>query len=411
MGHIEDRWYRNVAGSDGRVSRLPTDRHGLGMRYRVRYTGPDGRERSQSFPDREKRRAEAFLSTVEADMLRGSYVDPRAGRMTFREYVERWLGSQTFDESTREATETRLRVHLLPIFGQRSLASIAPSDVRAWDRDLQRANVAQTYRRVLFATLSAIMAAAVDDERIAKNPCRATSVKAPRVDPRKITPWTWEQVAAVRGALPVKARGTVDVGAGCGLRQGEIFGLAVTDIDFLRGVVHVTRQVKLVRSRLVFALPKGRRTRSVPLADEVGLRLAAHIKRDGTCTVTLPWEQPAGMPVSAELLFFTREHTAWNRNYFNTYLWHPALGEAGIGLGRQAGMHALRHFFASVVLDAGESIKALSEYLGHADPGFTLRTYTHLMPSSEARTKQAVGRVFRTGDTTADGPATAQQAD
>lgn len=38
-------------------------------------------------------------------------------------------------------------------------------------------------------------------------------------------------------------------------------------------------------------------------------------------------------------------------------------------------------------LDAGESIQALSSYLGHSDPGFTLRTYTHLMPSSEGRTR------------------------
>jgi hypothetical protein len=43
-----------------------------------------------------------------------------------------------------------------------------------------------------------------------------------------------------------------------------------------------------------------------------------------------------------------------------------------------------------VLLDAGESIKALSEYLGHSDPGFTLRTYTHLLPSSETRTRKAI---------------------
>jgi integrase len=53
-------------------------------------------------------------------------------------------------------------------------------------------------------------------------------------------------------------------------------------------------------------------------------------------------------------------------------------------------MHALRHYYASVLLDAGESIRVVADYLGHADPGFTLRTYTHLMPSSEARERQAV---------------------
>jgi integrase len=57
-------------------------------------------------------------------------------------------------------------------------------------------------------------------------------------------------------------------------------------------------------------------------------------------------------------------------------------------------MHALRHFYASVLLDGGESIKALSEYLGHHDAGFTLRTYTHLMPSSQERTLNTVSTVF-----------------
>lgn len=47
-----------------------------------------------------------------------------------------------------------------------------------------------------------------------------------------------------------------------------------------------------------------------------------------------------------------------------------------------------------MLLDAGESIKALSEYLGHSDPGFTLRTYTHLPPSSETRARKATDDVF-----------------
>lgn len=76
--------------------------------------------------------------------------------------------------------------------------------------------------------------------------------------------------------------------------------------------------------------------------------------------------------------------------------------EAGTGEGRdRAGgtgrrLPCLRHFYASTLLDAGESITALAEYLGHSDPGFTLKVYTHLMPSSEERTRRAVDQVFRT---------------
>lgn len=68
------------------------------------------------------------------------------------------------------------------------------------------------------------------------------------------------------------------------------------------------------------------------------------------------------------------------------------------------GMHALRHAYASVLLDAGETIKALAEYLGHSDPGFTLRTYTHLMPASAARTRRAIDQAF---DRNAEAPSEA----
>ena len=67
------------------------------------------------------------------------------------------------------------------------------------------------------------------------------------------------------------------------------------------------------------------------------------------------------------------------------HVWKPALDAAGVPATRANGMHALRHTYASVLLEDGVSIKALAEYLGHADPGFTLRTYTQLMPSSKDR--------------------------
>jgi integrase len=390
MAHIEDRWYRLQDGN-----RVPTPLCGRGLRYRVRYTDPDGRERSKSFPDRDKRAAEAFLVTVEADKLRGSYIDPQAGRISLRRYANDWLAAQTFDESTREATESRLRVHVYPYLGDRQLGAIRPSHVQAWDRTLQQQNLAPTYRRVLFANLSAIFSAAVDDERIAKNPCRAASVKPPRLITRKVTPWPAEQVLDIRQALPARYRVAATIAAGCGLRQGEVFGLAVDDVEF-------------VRSHLVFALPKGHKTRDIPLPETVATELAKHIAAFPPLEITLPWEKPGGEPTTIPLLLYSRERKALDRRYFNGHLWKAALTTAGIEASRANGMHALRHFYASVLLDAGESIKALSEYLGHSDPGFTLRTYTHLLPSSEQRTRQAVDRALAGGAGTVDGLTTAQ---
>jgi hypothetical protein len=93
-----------------------------------------------------------------------------------------------------------------------------------------------------------------------------------------------------------------------------------------------------------------------------------------------------------------------DRNYVNVFVWKPALQQAGVLATRENGMHALRHYFASVLLEDGVSIKALAEYLEHADPGFTLRTYTHLMPASEDRMRKVVDRALAA---TVDGPSRA----
>ncbi|MEV4160784.1 tyrosine-type recombinase/integrase [Nonomuraea dietziae] len=62
---------------------------------------------------------------------------------------------------------------------------------------------------------------------------------------------------------------------------------------------------------------------------------------------------------------------------------------------RQQGTHQLRHYFASVTLAGGVTIKDLSEYLGHADPALTLRVYAHMLPSSHDRVREAIDRQFQ----------------
>jgi integrase len=200
------------------------------------------------------------------------------------------------------------------------------------------------------------------------------------------------------------------LGAGLGLRQGEIFGLAVDDVDFDKGFVHVRQQVKLVNAKLLFGLPKHDRERKVPLPESVAAAVEEYLSLFPAREVTLPWEEVDGDPVTLRLILISRESKALNRNYINTYVWKPALVSAGVVTqadlearvpgrrnqrNRKHGMHALRHFYASVLLDAGVSPKALAEYLGHQDPGYTLRTYTHLIPGSEDRAGHAIDTAFQ----------------
>lgn len=219
--------------------------------------------------------------------------------------------------------------------------------MQSWVRGLQEI-LAPRYVRVVFANVSSVLSAAVDDGLIVRNPCQAGSVRAPAIDPQKVVPWSVDQVTAVVGALPDRYRAVGVVGAGCGLRQGEILGLRVSDIDFLRRRVHVERQVKMISSRIVIAKPKGRKTRTVPMPDTVALALAEHLRRH---------------PAEGDALVFTsREHKPLNRTYFNSHIWKPALRAAGVAPTREDGMHALRHFYASILIDAAESVKAVAEY-------------------------------------------------
>ncbi|GAA1208372.1 tyrosine-type recombinase/integrase [Prauserella alba] len=421
MGHIQDRWYRPKEDPDtgevvlnkrGKPVMEKTERYGTGMRYKARYFDPDGKERSKSFPDRARKKAEDFLLEVEGEVKAGDYVDPNAGKVLFTDFGKVWLAGQTMEASSRESTESRLRSVIEPYFGNMVLSAIKPTDVRGWIRSMQEAGRSAGHQAVCFAHLSAILTAAVDDNLIKTNPCHAKSVKRPKSDEHKVVPWSRETVRKVRDGIPPRYRILVPVGAGTGLRQGELFGLGVDAIDREERVVRVLRQVRKVRGRLVFARPKRGKTRDVPLSDAVLHLIDEYRETFPPVSVTLPWGEPGGTPTTVELLVTTPRGNPVGRQHFNERIWRPAVVAAGIPTpGRDDGMHALRHHYASVLLDAGESIRALSEYLGHTDPGFTLKTYTHLMPSSAERTRAAIDGAWTepSGDHS-DGPTTAPVA-
>lgn len=327
-------------------------RDGRAAPWQVRYRDPDGKSRSRQFA--RKVDAQRFLVEVEHRKQVGTYVDPAAGRVTFQTYAERWLAAQTVDAKTVEGLTSHLRAHLVPAFGTMELRAIRPSAVQQWMAGASR-GLAPSYVRLLLSTLSSILGAAVEDGLVVTNPCRARSVRPPSLPPGRVVPWTVEQVQLAVDALPRRCQATAVVAAGCGLRQGETFGLRVCDVDFLRQRVEVRQQVKHVTGQgVVVAPPKRGKTRTVPLPETVAAAVAEHLRafpaeRDG-----LVFTNSAGGPI--------------NRGSFNARAWKPAVIAAGLEPTRHNGFHALRHHYASVLLDAGVSIRALADYLGHSAP-------------------------------------------
>jgi integrase len=392
MGHVQDRWYKTVKGSEtGKVDRVKTELYGKGMRYKVRYLDPDGKEVSRSFPDRAKRQADEFLHKVENEKREGGYLDPNGAKVKFRDYAEQWLSGQSFKSTTRVNVPSRLKNQAYPFLGNLELGAITPTTIRTWIRWMKDRGTAQSYRHVCFVHVSAILSAAVDDKKIAANPCQARSITKPTPGQNKIVPWTDARLKAVWLALPPIVQVTIPLGAGAGLRQGEMFGLSPHDIDREANIIRVVRQVQQVNNALMFCLPKREKVRDIPLSDSTLAELDDYMAMFPPVPVTLPWEEADGTPTTVDLIMTDVGGRAWWRQTFNREWWKPALERAGVENATRAdGTHALRHYYASALLEGGVSIKALSEYLGHADPGFTLRTYTHLMPASHDRTRRVI---------------------
>ncbi|MBP2339050.1 integrase [Saccharothrix coeruleofusca] len=416
MGHVQDRWFKDEPDPDrpGKTKRVPTARHGVGKRYRARVVGPEG-EVSESFPDGEYKAAREWIRKTETSISLGTWVDPRgkpaaADGVTVEVFGSKWLADLDVDEASREIMEMRFRKNIYPHLGGQAVTAVKASDVRSWDSKLRKQGLSDQYRHTLFKNLAALFNAAVDDDLIGKNPCSGKSVKTPKAPKHKVVPWAEAQVWAVQRGLPKRFRVLTDLGAGLGLRQGECFALGVDDLDVDGGRVTVCRQLKTVRNRLVFDLPKYDKVREVPLSGPVKQALDQHMRDFPPVEVTLPWAVPDGKLVTVRVIVTSMRGLPIRANDFDRNYWKTALEAAGMSSGRyENGMHDLRHFFASVLLDQGESIKAVAEWLGHADASFTLRTYTHLMPSSDERTRGVIDGVYarRNGP---DGPSTARNA-
>lgn len=368
---VVDLWTKAVRDPDGTTRTVPSARHGIGMRWRATYVDDQSREHSKSFG--RKTDAQSWLNEVTAAVVTGQYVDPKAGQVTFRDYAERWRKMQVQRPSSRAHVETMLRLHAYPTLGDRQLTSILPSDVQAWVKGL---TLAPATVGVVHGIASTIFKSAIRDRRLAANPCDGT--KLPKVQRPQIVPLTTEQVEAVRAELPVELQALVTLAAGTGMRQGECFGLTVDRVRFLERAITVDRQLVTVAGHApTLGPPKTRAShRTIPLPQVVADALAAHL---------------AAFPAEPDALVFTQSGKPITRSTFG-YRWRAAVKKAKLPHG--AGFHALRHYYASLLIRHGESVKTVQARLGHASAVETLDTYSHLWPDSDDRTRDAIDSVL-----------------
>ncbi|MEV1331497.1 tyrosine-type recombinase/integrase [Micromonospora costi] len=334
----------------------------------VRWRDEAGKQRKRAFT--RKVDADRFRSEVEHKLNVGEYIDPKAGRVTFRQYAEQWRQAQPHRPNTAYNKASQLTKHAYPVLGTRPLAAIRPSEIQAWVTGL---DLAPSSVRPVYSTVRAIFAAAVRDRLIARSPAdrKDNRISLPELPRKHVVPLTVEQVERILKNLPVAYRLTGLVAAGAGLRQGEVFGLQAVDVDLDARTLKVDRQVQLVDSRPTVAPLKNRPSyRTVPIGQVLADALKAHLD-----------DRPDGF------LFLDAGGGPLHRSRFGDNVWRPAVKAAGLP---GVGFHELRHFYASALIRAGLSVKVVSARLGHGNAAETLNTYSHLWPDDEDRTRQAI---------------------
>ncbi|WP_327401977.1 tyrosine-type recombinase/integrase [Streptomyces sp. NBC_01288] len=437
MANVYDRWHlsRPKKGADPCAVHssktnvlVPSKDHGKGKRWQVRWRDAAGEQQKENFAKRSQ--ADTRADTIGADLARGLYVDPAAGKESFRAVAERWRTSAVHKGGTPSRVERGLRLHIYPTFGDRPIVTIRPSEVQAWVKDRSQV-LAPSTLRVTFAYLVTVMHTAVRDRTIAINPC--AGIKLPEVRRPEIVPLHKDAVRALIEAAPPRYRAMILLAVASGLRQGEVFGLEVDCIDFLRKEVTVRQQL-ITPDKDVDAdedetpepyigEPKTHESyRTVPLVGLAVDALAAHLQQYPAAVVDIEDRTDTRKPKRRKArMLFTNDHggvlkrASWShvwarmevranevlsKAYAETYAAWVHRGRpdgqepAPVRVPEGASMHDLRHFYASALIKNRESVKTVQRRLGHSKPSITLDTYTHLWPDDEDTTRAAVEAVL-----------------
>lgn len=353
----------------GNIARRPDGR------WRARYRDDGGRERSRHF-DR-KVDAQRWLDEVASSVLTGTYVDPDAGRLTFRQFYVDWSARQVWLPAT--VANANLAVGSVP-FTDVPLNAIRRSHVETWVKEMSTKWAPSTIK-TRFVIVRSVFRAAVADRVLAHDPSTGVALPRRRKLEAAMRIPSVEEVAQLiahadsdRVSTRRGFRAYVALCAFAGVRKGEAAAVQVADIDFLRRQVRVQRQIQRDGDSYAIRAPKYGSERVVYLPDDLLAILSEHIE-----THVGPGEPGRWL--------FTVGNVPLHDNAV-TWRWRATRTAAGLPRVR---LHDLRHFYASGLIAAGCDVVTVQRALGHSNATTTLNTYSHLWPTAEDRTRHAAG--------------------
>ncbi len=320
-----------------------------GVRYEVRWRPAPGQaERSQRFESFDQ--AKAFKAQTEAAQSRGIAYDPARGRVRFQTYAEQWLEGRPLASTTRDNYAETLKRHVYPTFGTTPIGRLSPDEIRRWFRPL-RDRIPSTASRA-YRIIHAILATAVEDDLIPRNPCRIMGAGS---DPHTERPFVpAEVVLALADIAHARIRPMILVAGFAGLRYGELRALRVRSYDRLHGTLTIRESIDKRSRRKTTKTDSSQRTVTLPrfVLDAIDAHLATFVGGDPDGPL-FPGE--AGGIISDG--WFQRE-------------WRAARAQLGI---TEVHFHDLRHAAGTIATQQGATMREVMSRLGHSTTSAAIR--------------------------------------
>lgn len=334
-------------------------------KWQLRYRDPEGRERSKTFDLLKD--AEVEETSINHQLLTGTWVDPALASTHLEDWAERWIASRShLKPKTLAGYRSLLAQHVLPRFGKAKLNTITPIAVEEWVSNLAAGGLSPSRVRQAHQVLHAALKAAVKNRYLVSNP--AADVALPRARKREMLFLNEHQVEQLARATAPEYRALVYLLAYGGLRWGEACALRRSRVDILRGRIEINESLAEVGSNRHFGSTKNHRTRTITVPRFLRDILNDHL-------VHQPGTNPSG-------LVFTASNGAPLRNSnFSKYVWKPALEVAGAPDGLR--IHDLRHTAAALMIAEGAHPEKIKRHLGHSSITVTMDVYGHLFPADD----------------------------
>lgn len=411
--------------------------------YLVKYRTPDGKHRTKGgFPT--KKAAEAYATTVEFTVNRGSVFDPRSGGVVFRDAAAAWLASRhDLKPRTRAGYEYALAPRkrrslttgrgIDATWGGWPINKMTRTGLSEWVEALTTAGAKPSTVRHQFFIVRMVLAQAVIDGRLTANPAdyvrlpteRSTTGAVAGVVHDSAQFLTAEQVDALVDATPWPYNVLVHLAAWAGLRAAELGGQQVGDVTLptapgTPGALRVDRTLIVIGGEVGHDSPKTRGSRRrVPLTpatvELMRTYLATHPRRTDLAAPLFPAFKLVGgkstgvrstdadgvrlVPTADEALAALSVDAAearlaldWNAHVrhtnFYTKVYRPSVLRAlrltpGCGLPPDLRFHALRHTYASLCVAARIPALAIAKFMGHSKVTTTLSVYAHLFETDD----------------------------